>query len=156
MVAIRNPWGSEKYHGKWGDNDPAWTEALRQEIGATNDKQDGIFHMDIDTFKEKFAELSINMNNTQWDFDYFLRLNDTATNGKNANCGPRCTRHELTVVSDADQTVYLTAHQWHSRAVPDKCQMDRRKGNGVVRTDQDYTLMGRGPTMLKPVTMTKG
>lgn len=29
LVKMRNPWGSEKYHGDWSDKDPRWTAALK-------------------------------------------------------------------------------------------------------------------------------
>lgn len=29
LAKIRNPWGSEKYHGEYSDSSPLWTPALK-------------------------------------------------------------------------------------------------------------------------------
>jgi len=113
MLKIRNPWGSEKYHGTWSDKDSRWTAALKAEAGMSADMDDGIFHMDIDTFKYKFSESTANYNTENMKYDYFLMLNDnTPASGAN-----NLTKHDLTIVSTADQDVYVTAHTWDRRGL---------------------------------------
>lgn len=43
-------------------------------------------------------------------------------------CGPKCTRHELTLKSDVDQTVYVTAYSWGKKSIPEECE---QKDNGL-------------------------
>lgn len=73
LVKLRNPWGREKYHGKWSDDDTRnWTPKLMAEAGMTADKGDGMFHMAIKDYRKRFANTSANINNEQMHFDYFM------------------------------------------------------------------------------------
>lgn len=49
LVKMRNPWGSERFTGKWGDSSSAWTDTLRAEVGAA-EKNDGFFFMSIEDY----------------------------------------------------------------------------------------------------------
>lgn len=42
LVRLRNPWGQGEWKGKWCDSDPAWTDALKREMGQS-DREDGMF-----------------------------------------------------------------------------------------------------------------
>lgn len=60
LIKIRNPWGSERYTGPWSDASSLWTPELMRQAkesqpgGYTNDKGDGLFFMDPETFKAGF------------------------------------------------------------------------------------------------------
>ena len=43
-----NPWGFDGYIGDWSDKSSLWTDALRNEVGSIDDKQDGIFFQTIE------------------------------------------------------------------------------------------------------------
>ena len=60
LLKVRNPWGSEDYEGPYGDKSDLWTDALRQETGSVNNMQDGIFWMDIATYKAEHTDTSVN------------------------------------------------------------------------------------------------
>jgi len=50
LVKMRNPWSTEKYKGKWGDQDPNWTEEMKAEIGGLTKANDGAFWMPFEHF----------------------------------------------------------------------------------------------------------
>lgn len=60
LVKIRNPWGEEQYTGPWSDKSSEMTPEAREALG-TPDKNDGIFWMDLATFKSHFSQFTIAM-----------------------------------------------------------------------------------------------
>lgn len=60
LVKLRNPWGSGEWSGKWSDKSEEWTADLRQQAGFEGDRDDGIFWMDFDDFKEIYGFWSVN------------------------------------------------------------------------------------------------
>ena len=59
LVKVRNPHGKSTYKGPWHDADTRWTDALKTELGWTA-ANDGIFWMDIKTYKEEHTDTSVN------------------------------------------------------------------------------------------------
>lgn len=57
---MRNPWGSEDYTGRFRDDDPAWTDAWREEAGSVV-ANDGHFFIPLDDFKIAFNDYQIVM-----------------------------------------------------------------------------------------------
>lgn len=55
LLKMRNPWGEENYNGPWRDDDPQWTDALRQEVGGHTSANDGEFFMTLDKFRDGFT-----------------------------------------------------------------------------------------------------
>ena len=60
LVKMRNPWGTEAYTGPWRDGDVEWTPELRAQAGLVQ-KDDGIFYMPFDAFRNAFTQYSIAM-----------------------------------------------------------------------------------------------
>ena len=59
MVKVRNPWGKDEYHGDWSDHANGldeWTDALRTELGHTNDTTDGVIWMTFDYYYANIEE----------------------------------------------------------------------------------------------------
>ena len=54
----------------------------------------------------------------------FVRLNDDKTGADECGYweGPKCGRHTLELTSEVDQTVWITAHTWDARTLPENCQ----------------------------------
>jgi len=55
LLKMRNPWGSEKYVGPWGDADSRWTADYKRQAGAgTNGAwvaaDDGAFYIPVEDF----------------------------------------------------------------------------------------------------------
>lgn len=46
----------------------------------------------------------------------------TSEPGTIKTCGAACTRHEMTLTSEVEQIVWLTAHTWDERCLAPKCQ----------------------------------
>ena len=103
LLKMRNPWGSVRYHGDWSYHSELWTDDLREFVEETDSKadqnnHDGIFYIDIDSFKENFAEFSINYDTYSWKQDYFLKLNDfTQDTWRGGILCEGCIEHKLQV-----------------------------------------------------------
>ena len=121
---MRNPWGRSQYKGDWYDESSKWTNALKDEVGGLTDKNDGIFFMPIEILKSQGDYVFINYDVTDWHTANFVMLNDqTANDGQWKDCGSSCKRHELTLKSDVDQTIYLSMHTWPQRCYGYNCQV---------------------------------
>lgn len=59
LVKLRNPWGQGEWHGKWSDDDPDWTPELKQIVGFTGKKEDGIFFMPWEEFIKYYSDVQI-------------------------------------------------------------------------------------------------
>jgi hypothetical protein len=57
-MRIRNPWRSENYTGPWCDSDPRWTDSYKEQVDYL-DRDDGVFFMDMDTFKDGFESYTV-------------------------------------------------------------------------------------------------
>jgi len=81
LIKVRNPWGSEEYTGPWSDSSSEWTPELRAEVaskmGGADKKDDGIFYMDITTYRTNFTETQINQDTSAWNMSHFLMLGDS-------------------------------------------------------------------------------
>ena len=74
MVKIRNPWGKPGFHGTWkGDQFDA---QARSELGYDTDGKEGIFWIDLETYKKSFSETSISFNGANWATAKYLKTND--------------------------------------------------------------------------------
>ena len=92
LVKLRNPWGTDSYHGDWSDKSSLWTPELRKEAGAV-DANDGIVHMTVEYFQANFESTDFIEDASKMFAGYYLKLNDNAqtdpTNGifcKKAGC----------------------------------------------------------------------
>ena len=71
LVKMRNPWGEVSYHGDWSYHSPLWTDDLREFVkdnGPGNDtnEHDGIFYIDIESFRTNYEEFNINFDTYNW------------------------------------------------------------------------------------------
>jgi Calpain family cysteine protease len=62
LVKLRNPWGRGEWKGDWSDGSSKWTPALKKQVGF-EDRNDGLFFMNINDYKEKFAVTSLCLTN---------------------------------------------------------------------------------------------
>ena len=104
LVQVRNPWGTEKYHGPWCDVCDEWTDTFKRQAGYDelfeNEGKDGAFFTTIEIFKEAFKLFWINYDTHDMYRADWLKLDDqTDSPGEHKNCGSDCTRHEFTLSS---------------------------------------------------------
>ena len=103
LIKIRNPWGSEGYKGSYSDKSEDWDEEAKQEAG-WKDADDGVFFVDIDSYKQHFSETWISYDVKDWASAKFLKLNDETQKESpgiwEGVCGPDCTRHTMTLTSE--------------------------------------------------------
>ena len=104
LVKVRNPIGIERYSCAFSDDSPLWTQALREEAGATLEAvNEGIFFMTVEDYHDQGASTDISFDTTGWYNDHFLMLNDPAVgNGGWSWCGATCTRHVIKMTSEVD------------------------------------------------------
>lgn len=57
LIKTSNPWGVDKYFGAWGDESPLWTDALRAQVGSTNNLNDGVFFQTVENLVKEFDGL---------------------------------------------------------------------------------------------------
>ena len=66
------------------------------------------------------------MDVSSWPVQRFLQLEDDSQKKSpgvwEGVCGTKCTRHTLTLKATEAQTIYITAHTWNDRGIPDKCE----------------------------------
>ena len=60
LVKVRNPWGSGEWNGDWSDHSNLWTDELKKQVGFDGARDDGIFWMDYNDFKEIFENWNVN------------------------------------------------------------------------------------------------
>ena len=122
LVKMRNPWGSEGFKGEWSDNSDKWTPALKEEVNLTKDMQDGYFYISINDVHKQCDMLWINYDNTNWQNDYFLMLDDPMTEKEpGSRCTGKCSSHKINITSEVDQTIHVSLHTWDKRAQPPSC-----------------------------------
>ena len=96
------------------------------------DAKDGVFWIDLETYKKSFSETSISFNGANWASTKYMKTNDKTQKqnpGKMEGiCGATCTHHTMTLTSDMEQTVYVSAQTWGRKAIPDVCE---KKDNGL-------------------------
>ena len=113
LVLLRNPWGEDFYNAGWSDTSGQWTPEKAAQRGIPSNAKDGLFYTSIEDFFANLESTFINYDTTSWYQGYFLMLDDPAVkNGRDRNCGSQCTRHSLTVISDADQYMWIGAHTY--------------------------------------------
>ena len=59
LVKLRNPWGSGEWKGEWSDSDEKWSPHLKQALGFTGLKEDGIFFMLWEDFLKFFSDVQV-------------------------------------------------------------------------------------------------
>lgn len=59
LIKLRNAWGTPGFHGTWAGS--KWDAATKKEVGY-KDGEDGIFFIDLETYKTSFTETSISLN----------------------------------------------------------------------------------------------
>lgn len=112
LVHMRNPWGHEMYTGKWSDASELWTLGLAEEVNLEQ-KDDGMFYMSIGDYFNEFQATWVNWPTENMHEAHILVQNDETENpGSLSYCGATCTRHEYTVTSSVEQTLYISAHTW--------------------------------------------
>lgn len=62
LFKMRNPWGEEHYEGPWHDKDERWTEEFKKQVKLV-EANDGIFYMDLKSFKKAFIVYNIALYN---------------------------------------------------------------------------------------------
>jgi len=76
---MRDPWSRENYIGKYWDDDTRWNNVSQSEkdrIGKSVSSGDGVFFMDMHSFKNSFKTIYINYNLDSYHRKHFLLLDD--------------------------------------------------------------------------------
>ena len=119
LVRMRNPWGSETYHGPWADDSDRWTDAYKQEAGWV-DEDDGAWFTTFENFHTYFSETHMNANIDDEHLTYWAQF-ETPKNVDNV----------LTVTSSVAQTLYVSAYTY---------DIQHLRNGECVGWDNDTTL----------------
>lgn len=166
LIKMRNPWSSEGYKSSWSDDDTAWdnVEAAEQtRIGKSSSKYDGVFFMDITSFKQSFKYTSINYDLADYHREHFMVLGDTTTAAQSPGtgyyCGSSCVAHTFKITSAVTQEVHISSHLHDDRSYPLDCRPDKF-WSGIkynFGSSYDYqTGWFEGPYNFAPQTMSAG
>ena len=121
IIKIRNPHGKDSFKGDWSDKSWLWTPQFKAEAGFVDDPKDGVIHMSASDFKAQFSSVAFNLDTSSLYYDYYLKQNERTRNGVWSFCGPSCSHHKMQIVSDVDQTLYVTGYTWDKRMLPKRC-----------------------------------
>ena len=84
-------------------------------------------------FYNHFEDTTITHNTEGWHSSQFLMLDDTTSvAGSYSTCGATCTRHNMKLTSDVDQTVFVTPQTWDNRCLGKTCK-DIPRRRSLVR-----------------------
>lgn len=76
---MRNPWRFETYVGKWSDDDVRWDMSdgvsYKKQVPYV-DNDDGIFFIDIESFKSSFLYFLVQFYRDDYKVSYYEQLND--------------------------------------------------------------------------------
>jgi hypothetical protein len=80
LIRMRNPWDKEQYSGPYKDSDPFWNDAdYRAQVNMTK-ANDGLFFMDVASFKDGFGYFFVNhYNGGLWKHTQAESINDAGT-----------------------------------------------------------------------------
>ena len=63
LIKLRNPWGEKEFNGDWSDKSSLWDKkeykGVKNKVGFTEVKDDGIFYMSFNDFLDYFREVEI-------------------------------------------------------------------------------------------------
>jgi len=83
LLLLRNPWGFETYSGPYSDNDSRWTQGANLQYPADfrtqvpyENKDQGVFFIDMDTFKASFLYFLVQYHRADWVVNYYEVLED--------------------------------------------------------------------------------
>jgi len=86
---------------------------------------DGVFYIDMPTFKESFMFTSIAQDLSSYHHNYYMRLNDQTTAadspGSGYYCGKTCVAHTIYIDSPVTQKLYISTHLHDVRSYPLDC-----------------------------------
>lgn len=114
--------------------------------------------MPLSLFYSTFTYTHFTHDTSGWASDYFLMLDDqTNPNGEFYYCGAECTRHTVTIESDTEQVVYVTAHTWDKRSMGSTCNhLWYNTGKyHMIKAPHDpyYRVFSEGDHQLEPFTL---
>lgn len=121
LYRVRNPWGSEGYHGPWSDKSDLWDEDTKRKVDYL-DKNDGLFFIDHNQFHHEFKAAVVHFDTTKMKQAYYLVSNDASTRPSTARRCRGCILHSFTVTSPVTQNIYLNFHVWPHRSYPEDCK----------------------------------
>lgn len=59
LIQIRNPWGRGEWKGDWSDKSSKWTTRNRNQLNWHDDKDEGIFWMDLNDYVTEFDSIYV-------------------------------------------------------------------------------------------------
>jgi len=111
LIKMRNPWRAETYTGKWNDNDPAWTSAMKSVVKFDSNKEDGIFFIEDRDFVNAFEKFVISDYMPNGKISWYQVEGDTKDNEK--------VTYSFNLPTKGD--MYVSVDTWNHRMYPGGC-----------------------------------
>jgi len=113
LMEVRNPWAGFEWTGDYSDNSDLWTEALKEDYGFSEVRNDGVFFISYDDYFTNFTETFINHDTSDlFRADWLILDDKTDSPGSYPQCGVTCTRHEFRLTSTVTQKVIVSGNTW--------------------------------------------
>lgn len=143
LVKLRNPWGSGEWNGDWSDQSPLWTDELRNQVGFDGSRDDGIFWMDFNDFKEIFGFWSVNKCLENGKFSYTMMQSGYKTLNQFRDRYKNSEYHLTRVKVNKKGTHTFAVSQFGQRLLPRRASY--KYANAIcylVRENTSNSLMG--------------
>ena len=149
VVIIRDPHGKD-YAGnnKYNNASDVWTPALLEEI-PDGLADDGKVYLPIETFKQDFDGLYANINTENMKFDYYLALDEKATEPVHpTDPQKKGVKHSFKIVSTEAQRMWVGFTTYDHNILNKNCGKtflaNKKLSNAVMPTaESDYNVMMR-------------
>ncbi len=108
---MMNPWGVDSYTGEWSDTSTLWKDTLRQEVGAVNNNNDGVFFQTIEQLSKDWSGIYYNKNVSAWKKSSWLNLGrdiKSSSGGTQWFCKTaNCRANLFNLESSVEQQIYI-------------------------------------------------
>ena len=128
IAKVRNPWATERYYGKWSDDDSSWTDDFKKQVDYVN-ADDGAFWMPFDKFMTSFFGVGVAFYEPYKGYSVEkLLLKEQNT--------------YITFENPTDQMLYITLEHYSPRNLPRSCQDDTEHAWAYMY-NSDYQQIGK-------------
>ena len=117
LLKLRNPWGKEDYEGPWSDVSSEMTDSVRQELSHEKNTKDGVFYVDMATFKTYFSEVQV----------AFFQDWQTSLLSESSNRATDSAKRSWNVQNTATQNVSITLDMHNDRLFPNGCNSAEKR-----------------------------
>lgn len=163
LVKMANPWGVDSYTGDWSDTSSKWTTTLRNEVGSTNNDNDGVFFQTVEQLQKDWSGIYTNKNVSGWKKSSWLNLGrdiKSSSGGTSWFCKTaNCRANKFNLDSAVDQQIYIGIGLHDERDYVG-CTLPSWENSiwqyAKVPAETHYSMFNYGTNWLGPYTIKAG